>query len=74
MLIDAQGCLIAAMNGPADWSGPDAQGWWTQRSGADSGALPRLRFGRRYCVYRPLSKTLFAGVAATPDGPENTFP
>jgi thiol-disulfide isomerase/thioredoxin len=24
LLVDPQGCLIAAMNGPADWSGPDA--------------------------------------------------
>jgi thiol-disulfide isomerase/thioredoxin len=25
MLVDGQGCLIAHMNGPADWSGPDAR-------------------------------------------------
>ncbi|MER9017634.1 TlpA disulfide reductase family protein [Mesorhizobium sp. M0898] len=25
MLIDGQGCLIAHMNGPAEWSGPDAK-------------------------------------------------
>ncbi|MER9235790.1 TlpA family protein disulfide reductase [Mesorhizobium sp. M0622] len=25
MLIDAEGCLIAHMNGPAEWSGPDAR-------------------------------------------------
>lgn len=25
MLIDGQGCLIAHMNGPAEWSGPDAR-------------------------------------------------
>ena len=24
LLVDPQGCLIAAMNGPANWSGPDA--------------------------------------------------
>jgi thiol-disulfide isomerase/thioredoxin len=24
LLVDPQGCLVAAMNGPADWSGPDA--------------------------------------------------
>jgi thiol-disulfide isomerase/thioredoxin len=24
LLIDPQGCLVAAMNGPADWAGPDA--------------------------------------------------
>jgi thiol-disulfide isomerase/thioredoxin len=24
LLVDTQGCLVAAMNGPADWSGPDA--------------------------------------------------
>jgi thiol-disulfide isomerase/thioredoxin len=24
LLVDPQGCLIAGMNGPADWSGPDA--------------------------------------------------
>lgn len=24
LLVDPEGCLIAAMNGPADWSGPDA--------------------------------------------------
>ena len=25
MLIDGEGCLIAHMNGPAEWSGPDAK-------------------------------------------------
>jgi hypothetical protein len=25
MLIDAEGCLIAHMNGPAEWSSPDAK-------------------------------------------------
>ncbi|RUV28412.1 TlpA family protein disulfide reductase, partial [Mesorhizobium sp. M7A.F.Ca.MR.148.00.0.0] len=25
MLIDGEGCLIAHMNGPAEWSGPDAR-------------------------------------------------
>jgi thiol-disulfide isomerase/thioredoxin len=25
MLVDGQGCLIAHMNGPAEWSGPDAK-------------------------------------------------
>ncbi|MER9404587.1 TlpA family protein disulfide reductase [Mesorhizobium caraganae] len=25
MLIDAEGCLVAHMNGPAEWSGPDAK-------------------------------------------------
>ncbi|RUY10656.1 TlpA family protein disulfide reductase, partial [Mesorhizobium sp. M2A.F.Ca.ET.040.01.1.1] len=25
MLIDADGCLIAHMNGPAEWSSPDAK-------------------------------------------------
>lgn len=25
MLIDGQGCLVAHMNGPAEWSGPDAK-------------------------------------------------
>lgn len=25
MLVDAQGCLIAHMNGPAEWAGPDAK-------------------------------------------------
>jgi thiol-disulfide isomerase/thioredoxin len=24
LLVDPQGCLVAAMNGPADWAGPDA--------------------------------------------------
>ena len=24
LLVDRQGCLVAAMNGPANWSGPDA--------------------------------------------------
>jgi thiol-disulfide isomerase/thioredoxin len=24
LLIDAEGCLVASMNGPAEWSGPDA--------------------------------------------------
>ena len=24
LLVDREGCLVAAMNGPADWSGPDA--------------------------------------------------
>ena len=24
LLIDREGCLLAAMNGPANWSGPDA--------------------------------------------------
>jgi len=24
MLVDGEGCLIAHMNGPAEWSGPDA--------------------------------------------------
>ena len=24
LLVDPQGCLVAAMNGPANWSGPDA--------------------------------------------------
>ena len=25
MLIDGEGCLVAHMNGPAEWSGPDAK-------------------------------------------------
>jgi hypothetical protein len=25
MLIDGEGCLVAHMNGPAEWAGPDAK-------------------------------------------------
>ena len=43
LLVDRQGCLLASMNGPAEWSGPDAARLVETALGRDRNGSPYLR-------------------------------